>query len=83
VPLVDVTHDDTIDERRLRRLAELLPEIVAEAVDCPEEPWIGPPRAGDLEIRTRVISTAVASHYGEAPRSPEGGVEHDRSSPVG
>lgn len=53
VPLVDVTHDDTIDERRLRRLAELLPEIVAEAVDCPEEQWIGPPGAGDLEIRFR------------------------------
>jgi hypothetical protein len=53
VPLVDVTHDDTIDERRLRRLAELLPEIVAEAVDCPEEQWIGPPGSGDLEIRFR------------------------------
>ena len=48
-----MTHDDTIDDGRLRRLAELLPEIVAEAVDCPEEQWIGPPGAGDLEIRFR------------------------------
>ena len=53
MPLVDVTHDDTIDEGRLRRLAELLPEIVAEAVECPEERWIGPLGAGDLEIRFR------------------------------
>jgi len=31
----------------------MLPDVVAEAVDCPEEPWIGPPEPGDLEIRFR------------------------------
>lgn len=53
MPLIDVTHDDTLDEERLRRLRELLPDVVAEAVDCPEEPWIGPPDEGDIEIRFR------------------------------
>jgi hypothetical protein len=53
VPLVDVIHDDTLDDALLRRLSEVLPDIVAEAVDCPEEPWIGPPDKGDLEIRFR------------------------------
>lgn len=37
----------------MRRLAELLPDVVAEAVDCPEEPWVGPPEVGDVEIRFR------------------------------
>ena len=53
MPLVDVIHDDTLDDALLRRLGEALPDIVAEAVDCPEEPWIGPPEEGDLEIRFR------------------------------
>lgn len=53
MPLVDVTYDDTVDEDVLRRLGELLPDIVAEAVSCPEEPWAGPPGIGDIEIRFR------------------------------
>jgi hypothetical protein len=51
VPLIDVTHDDSVSDGVLRELARSLPAIVAEAVDCPEEPWIGPPAAGDIEIR--------------------------------
>lgn len=51
VPLVDVTHDRMIGEDDLRRMAECLPDLVAEAVDCPEEPWLGPAEAGDIEIR--------------------------------
>lgn len=53
MPLVDVTYDDTFDEQLLRRLGDLLPDIVAEAVDCPEEPWAGAPGPGDIEIRFR------------------------------
>ena len=53
MPLVDVTYDRALGERVLRELAELLPDIVAEAVDCPEEPRIGPPEPGDIEIRFR------------------------------
>jgi hypothetical protein len=53
MPLVDVTYDPGLDQQVLRRLVEMLPDAVAEAVDCPEEPWLGPPEPGDLEIRFR------------------------------
>jgi hypothetical protein len=53
MPLIDVTSDATVDEKVPRRLGELLPDVVAEAVDCPEEPWIGPAEPGDQEIRFR------------------------------
>jgi hypothetical protein len=53
VPLIDITYDRSVGEERLRQLGELLPDIVAEAVDCPEEAWTGPPAPGDIEIRFR------------------------------
>jgi hypothetical protein len=53
VPFVEVVYDSTITEPMLRQLAELLPSLVAEAVACPEEPDVGPPEPGDLEIRFR------------------------------
>jgi hypothetical protein len=53
MPLIDVTYDDTIDEPLLHQLGRLLPDIVSEAVDCPEDPWIGTPNEGDIEIRFR------------------------------
>lgn len=53
VPLIDVTYDETVSASVLERLGEVLPAIVAEAVDCPEEPWTGPPEVGDIEIRFR------------------------------
>jgi hypothetical protein len=53
VPFVEVVYDSTITEPMLTQLAELLPDLVAEAVTCPEEPKVGPPEPGDLEIRFR------------------------------
>jgi len=53
MPLIDVTYDATVDEKALHRLGELLPDVVAEAVDCPEEPRSGPAEPGDIEIRFR------------------------------
>lgn len=53
MPLIDVTYGATVAEKDLHRLGELLPDVVAEAVDCPEEPWIGPAGPGDIEIRFR------------------------------
>jgi hypothetical protein len=53
MPLIDVTYDATVDEKVLHRLGELLPDVVAEAVDCPEEPRIGQAEPGDIEIRFR------------------------------
>jgi hypothetical protein len=53
MPLVTVTHDDTLDDQRLRRMGEVLIDAVADAVDCPEEPRTGPLEPGDIEIRFR------------------------------
>jgi hypothetical protein len=53
MPLIDVTYDGTLGEEVLHRLAEILPDAVAEAVDRLEEPWIGPPGPGDIAIRFR------------------------------
>jgi hypothetical protein len=43
MPIIDVTYDDTVDESLLRKLGQLLPDVVAEGVDCPEDPNVGPP----------------------------------------
>lgn len=51
VPLIDVTYDERIDDQQLRRLADVLADVVPVAVECPEEPLVGPPGPGDLEIR--------------------------------
>lgn len=62
VPLVDVTYDESIDEQRLRMLVHLLEDVVPRAIACPEEPLVGPPALGDLEIRLHPKS---ASDVGE------------------
>ncbi len=51
MPLIDVTYGDAVSAEALGRLAVALPSIVSEAVDCPEDPWVGDPGVGDLEIR--------------------------------
>jgi hypothetical protein len=54
MPLIDVVFDRTaLADDALRRLGHVLPDIVAKAVACPEEPWLGPPAPGDIEIRFR------------------------------
>lgn len=51
VPIVDVTFAPTVAEHALRRMASSIPDLVAAAVQCPEEPWTGPPGPGDIDIR--------------------------------
>jgi hypothetical protein len=53
MPLIEVTYDESLSEDALRGLARALPNVVSEAVQCPEEPWNGPPGPGDIEIRFR------------------------------
>jgi hypothetical protein len=53
MPLIDVTYHHSVPESDLRRLADLLPDVVAHAVECPEEPWTGAAEVGDIEIRFR------------------------------
>lgn len=51
MPIVDVHHRRDLPAEELSKLARLLPDLVAEAVDCPEEPWVGPPQPGDIDVR--------------------------------
>ncbi|MER7672346.1 hypothetical protein ABTY61_28335 [Kitasatospora sp. NPDC096128] len=51
MPLVDVTYAPTVPEACLRELAEVLPHLVSLAVECPEEPYDGDLRPGDVELR--------------------------------
>jgi hypothetical protein len=53
MPLVDVTFDTRLTSADLARIADMLREIVPLAVECPEEPIVGPLAAEDLEIRFR------------------------------
>jgi hypothetical protein len=53
MPLIDVTYDGSVGGAVLRRLGELLPAVVGEAVECPEDPSTGPEQPGDVEIRFR------------------------------
>jgi hypothetical protein len=53
VPLIDVTYDENVGEEVLRRLSEILPGVIGEAVECPEDPITGPEQPGDVEIRFR------------------------------
>ena len=76
---MDVTYDPAVSDVDLDRLARLLPDLVAAAVDCPEEPWLGPAEVGDIEIRfreksrhdvgdLRVVVEVRTKWDGESPR---------------
>ena len=51
MPLVTVVHDERCSDAELQDLARVLPAIVAEAVECPEEPYDGHLGPGDIELR--------------------------------
>lgn len=54
MPIVDVVHDGTLSGRTLERLRDALVAVVPEAVECDEEPRVGPLQPGDLDVRFRV-----------------------------
>lgn len=51
MPVVEVTYKpSSVTGSELRQLSDLLPDVVSEAVACPEEPPMGPLAAGDMNI---------------------------------
>jgi hypothetical protein len=50
VPIVDVAYQSRITEDQLRTLAATLPHAVSLAVECPDEPYDGDLRPGDVII---------------------------------
>ncbi|ONK14179.1 hypothetical protein [Streptomyces sp. MP131-18] len=55
MPLVEITYAPHIGEPVLRALASVLPHLVSEAVECPEEPYDGDLRPGDVSLRFRPL----------------------------
>jgi len=51
MPIIDVTYGPGVDTAARRALAEVLPESVSEAVACPEEPYDGGLKSGDVILR--------------------------------
>ncbi|MFI6869659.1 hypothetical protein [Nocardia sp. NPDC050406] len=55
MPLVEVTYAPQLPEETLRKLGDALPHAVSVAVECPEEPYDGDLRPGDVEVRFRPL----------------------------
>ena len=53
MPLVEITYAPDLRHKVLKKLAEMLPHAVSVAVECPEEPYDGDLRPGDVELRFR------------------------------
>ena len=53
MPIVEVTVGPRVDESAITRLREVLPEVVSLAVECPEEPYDGELKPGDVPLRFR------------------------------
>lgn len=55
MPIVEVTYSPSVEREQLQRLLDALPRAVSLAVACPEEPYDGDLRPGDVEIRSRAL----------------------------
>ncbi len=53
MPIVEVTVGPKVDDSVIARLRDVLPEAVSLAVECPEEPYDGELKPGDVEIHFR------------------------------
>lgn len=53
MPIVEVMYGSDVADNQLRRLAQALPDAVALAVECPEEPSDHELQPGDVEVRFR------------------------------
>ena len=60
MPLIDVTYVGTVGEQALRRLGELRPDVVGEAVECPEEPF---PLDTGIDTKLTAQDKAYGSFY--------------------
>ncbi|MFF1376756.1 hypothetical protein [Streptomyces sp. NPDC058308] len=55
MPLVEITYAPHVPGETLRALGSALPHLVSLAVECPEEPYDGDLRPGDVELRFREL----------------------------
>ena len=57
MPIVTINHKEAAALTELGKLREALPEIVSRAVDCPEEPYDGALRPGDINM---IVTASLA-----------------------
>ena len=55
MPIVEVTLGPRVDDSAIDRLRGVLPEAVSLAVECPEEPYDGELKPGDVELHFRPV----------------------------
>ena len=55
MPIVEVTIGSKVDDQAVARLRDMLPEAVSLAVECPEEPYDGELKPGDVELHFRPV----------------------------
>src|SRR6059058_5224955 len=57
MPIVTVSHKEAASLTELGELRRALPEIVSRAVECPEEPYDGELKRGDINM---IVSASLA-----------------------
>jgi len=50
MPIVTIHHKESASSPELLRLRQVLPEVVSRAVECPEEPYDGTLKPGDINL---------------------------------
>jgi hypothetical protein len=57
MPIVTINHKEPAVLSELAKLRESLPEIVSRAVECPEEPYDGTLKPGDINM---IVTASLA-----------------------
>jgi hypothetical protein len=57
MPIVTINHKDATSLPEIARLRQALPEIVSRAVECPEEPYDGALKPGDINL---IVTASLA-----------------------
>jgi hypothetical protein len=50
MPIITINHKETASVPELEKLRQALPAIVSRAVECPEEPYDGVLKPGDINV---------------------------------
>ena len=57
MPIITINHKEAASLPELGKLRQALPEIVSRAVECPEEPYDGALKPGDINM---VVTASLA-----------------------
>jgi hypothetical protein len=57
MPIITISHKETASPTELAKTLQALPEIVSRAVECPEEPYDGELKPGDVNM---IVTASLA-----------------------